>query len=85
MIYEIWQIIESEPFYQGNTYLFISPDHERNSYYMDHFENPPENPSNVWMYVYGPKVKKGVVIDNVVHHVDMFQTIAVIMIFINCV
>ena len=78
-IFDIWQTIKKNPFYKDNTYLIISPDHERNAYYMHHDENAYDNPSKVWMYIYGPDIKKGVVIDRAIHHIDIFATVAYIM------
>jgi len=79
MIYEIWQMIKEDSFYKDNTYLIISPDHERNAYCMNHSDNTPENPSRVWMYVYGPDVKKGAIINRPVNHTDIFATVAYLM------
>lgn len=78
-IFEIWQLVKNDPFYKDNTYLIVCVDHERNSYYMEHIENPPEYPSRVWMYIYGPDVKKGVVIGRRIHHIDIFATVAYLM------
>lgn len=75
-IFEIWQMIKNDPFYKDNTYLIVCPDHERNMYFMQHTENAHDNPSSVWMYIYGPKVKKGAVIDRRIYHVDIFATLA---------
>ena len=78
-IFEILQMIKSDPFYKNNTYLFISMDHGRNLYYMNHTENPVEDLSRVWMYVYGPDIKKGITITRPVRHIDIFATVADIM------
>ena len=58
-INEIMDIIKTDPFYKDNTYLIVSPDHDRNTYYMQHnlYNNKP-----VWLYIYGPDIKKGTVI-----------------------
>lgn len=79
MIYEIWNIIQSDNFYKDNTYLIICPDHARDSYYMEHFENCYDNPSRVWMYIYGPRISKGVIINRPVYHVDIFATVSYLM------
>lgn len=78
-IYELWQIIQSDPFYKDKTYLFVCPDHSRNLYYRYHEANAYDNPSRVWLYVFGPGVKKGAVIGRPVYHVDVFATIAKIL------
>lgn len=79
IIFEIWQMIQNDPFYYNNTYLIVSPDHERDLYYMHHDEKTYDNPSRVWMYIYGPAVKKGVIIKRPVSHIDIFATIAYIL------
>ena len=79
MIKEIWDIIRHDPFYRDTTYLFVSPDHQRNAYYMDHLENPPQDPSRVWLYVYGPGIPAGARVDRPVHHRDIFPTVARLM------
>lgn len=78
-ILEIWRTIMNDEFYKGKTYLFVCIDHERNQYYMQHSENAYDNPSHVWMYVYGPDIKKGAVINRPIKHADIFATIAAIM------
>ena len=77
-IYQLWRYIQSDPFYKDKTYLIINVDHERNTYYMEHFDNAYTNPGHVWMYIYGPGVKKGEVFKRPVYHIDIFATIAYI-------
>jgi len=79
MIFEIWQMIKNDPFYKNNTYLIVCPDHGRNLYYMQHNENAHDDPSHVWMYIYGPHIKKGITISRSVYHRDIFVTLAYIM------
>ena len=79
MISQIWQMVKSDPFYRDNTYLIVTPDHSRNAYHLDHFENPPENPSRVWLYIYGSHVKRDTVIKDPIDHVDVFPTISAIL------
>lgn len=79
MIDEVWNMIQSDPFYKDNTYLIICPDHARDSYYMEHFENCYDNPSRVWMYIYGPRINKGNIINRPIYHVDIFATVSYIM------
>jgi len=79
MIFEIWRMVRDDPFYRDNTYLIVTPDHERNAYHMDHTENPIERPSVVWMYVYGPFIKKNTVIKNTIYRPDIFPTVATIL------
>jgi len=79
MIFEIWNFIKTDPFYKDNTYLIVCVDHERNLYYMNHNEDTFDNSSRVWMYIYGPDIKKGVVIKRKIKHVDIFSTVAYLM------
>jgi membrane-anchored protein YejM (alkaline phosphatase superfamily) len=74
-IYEIWSMIENDPYYKDNTFLIVTSDHSRDDYYMEH-DHPAER---VWTYMYGPGIKAGVVIDRLIHHVDIFATIAHLM------
>jgi hypothetical protein len=75
-IYEIFQYIQGDPFYKDNTYLFVSADHERNLYYMSHGEKQYDDSTRVWLYVFGPDIKKGATITREIRRVDMFKTIA---------
>ena len=79
MIKEIIDLINNTSFYKNNTYLIISVDHSRNDYYMDHTIHSPDNPSRVWMFIYGPNVKKGIRIKREVSHADIFATVAYLM------
>jgi hypothetical protein len=79
MIYEIWQMIKTDPFYKDNTFLIVGPDHERNAYYRFHDANAHDNPSHVWLYVFGPGVKRGVTVSRPIYHADIFPTVACIM------
>lgn len=78
-IMEIWEFIREDPYYKDNTYLIINVDHGRNLYYMDHHENAYPDPARVWMYIYGPGVKKGLIVRRPVHHTDIFATVAYLM------
>lgn len=78
-IYEIWQFIQADPFYKGSTYLIVNIDITRDSYYMSHDENSWDNPSHVWLYIFGPGIKRGAVINRPVYHQDIFATVAYLM------
>lgn len=79
-IFEIWQMIQNDKEYKDKTYLFVDVDHERDDYFKTHHMNPNEdNPSRVWMFVYGPGVKKDQVIERPVYHRDIFATVASLM------
>ena len=75
-IYEIWGMINNDPYYKGNTYLIVAVDHSRNPYYMHHDQNSFYNPPPVWMYIFGPDIKHGAVINRPIKHVDIFATLA---------
>lgn len=79
MIFEIWEMIRKSGFYKDNTYFIVTPDHSRNPYYMDHTINAPGNPSHTWLYIFGPGIKKGDIIDRQVTHADIFATVAYLM------
>jgi len=78
-VFKIWNYVRDDPFYKDNTYLIVCADHERNSYYMQHNENAIDNPSRTWMYIYGPGIKKNIVINRKTYHRDLFPTLAHIM------
>jgi len=78
-IFELWQFINQDPFYKDKTYLIVNVDHGRNLYYAEHDEDTYDRPSKVWMYIYGPKVKKGLVISRSIRHLDIFATVAFLM------
>lgn len=78
-IFEIWKFIREDPFYKDKTYLIVNVDGNRDPYYRDHIENQYVNPARVWMYIYGPGVKKGVTIERPVYNIDIFATIVAIM------
>ncbi len=78
MLRDLWEIITTDPKYSGNTYLIVTPDHQRNAYYLDHTENSPQLPSRVWLYLYGPNIRKDMIITREVSHVDVFSTIMAI-------
>ncbi|MBU3912039.1 MAG: hypothetical protein KKD90_05585 [Candidatus Omnitrophica bacterium] len=78
-IFEMWNLIKEHPFYRDNTYFIIVVDHGRDQYYMDHDESSLFKPDRVWMYIYGPDIKRGARVEREVRHVDLFATIAKIM------
>lgn len=79
MIFELWTWIQNDPFYKNNTYLIVNVDHARDLYYAQHNEDACGSTSRVWMYIYGPNVKKGIVIDRPIQHIDIFATVAYLM------
>jgi hypothetical protein len=75
-LYQIWEMIQNDPIYKNNTYLIITTDHARNDYYMQHSDSIGEMAQPTWIYIYGPGIKKGVVIERPVYHIDIFPTLA---------
>jgi len=74
-IFQIWQMIQNDPFYKDRTYLIVSPDHGRDAYFMQHYENGYDNPSKVWLYIYGPGILQGKIINRPISHMDIFATV----------
>lgn len=75
----IMKYLNEDSFYRNNTYVFINADHERNYYYMQHHDLDINDPASSWLYIYGPDIQKGLVIDRKVYHMDIFATIAKIL------
>lgn len=71
----VWQYIKENPYYRDSTFLFITVDHSRDLYYAHH--NKMYDP--VWLYVFGPGIKKDAVINRPIYHVDIFSTLAHLM------
>lgn len=67
--------IDKDSFYHSMTYLVVSIDHSRDLYYMQHDEHSSTRPSRVWMFWFGVKGKKGIVVDREVTHKDIFATV----------
>lgn len=76
MTWKIWKIIRDDPQYQSNTYLIVTPDHERNRLFNHHWENTGIKPSHVWAYIYGPDIKKGKINLRTTSHEDICNTVA---------
>lgn len=74
-IADIWEFIQKHPAYKNNTYLIVNVDHTRDLYYRHHYKS--DEP--VWMYVYGPDIKKGYMSSEPIEHIDIFTTVADIM------
>jgi hypothetical protein len=76
---KIFKYVNTDEFYKNNTYLFVSVDHERNNYHMDHEDLDVENPRPTWLFVFGPGVPKAKTCDRRIYHVDVFATLAKIL------
>jgi hypothetical protein len=72
---KIWNYIDTDEHYKNNTYLIVSVDHPRDDNYMKH-DRPRDN---VWMYIYGPGIKRNVRIVREVRHIDIFATVAYLL------
>jgi len=70
-ICEIFNMINEDPYYKGKTYLIVNIDHSRDDYYMQHYYTK----ETVWMYIYGPGIKRGEIINRKVHHIDVYATL----------
>jgi hypothetical protein len=70
-IYDLWNTINTDPYYKNNTYLIVQVDHGRDNYYMQH----DYAKEKVWMYIYGPCIKKNNIIKRCVHHTDVYATL----------
>ncbi len=88
-IHEVWTMIQNDEYYRDKTYLFVVCDGGRDeNYYMQHephghWNNKNEDPwisddpqRITWMYVFGPGVKPGTIINRQVYHFDIFATVA---------
>ncbi len=73
-ILDVWNLIREDPFYKDNTYLVVVVDHQRDAYYMNHSERYFTPGRNVWMFIYGPGVRKNKSSDEEIYHVDLFET-----------
>lgn len=81
LTWEIWKMIKDDHCYRNNTYLIVTPDHERNRLFNHHWEHIGIMPSHVWAYIYGPNIYKGKIIYNKTKHEDICSTVANIMKF----
>ena len=82
---EMWQIIESEPEYAGNTTLFILPDFGRDAdddaggNGFQHHRTGDVLSRTTWMMALGPGVREGVVYDRPVESTDLVPTLGSIL------
>ena len=82
---EIWQTIESEPEYAGNTTLFILPDFGRDSDEdsggngFQHHRTGDALSRTTWMIAMGAGVREGVVFDRPIETTDLVPTLGSIL------
>lgn len=78
---ELWNTIQSEPEYAGNTTLFILPDFGRDAdddaggNGFQHHRTGDTLSRTTWMLVAGPGVREGMVFDRAVDSLDLVPTV----------
>ncbi|MCK0132717.1 alkaline phosphatase family protein [Arenibacter sp. S6351L] len=78
-IYQIWQFLENNPFYQGKTSLFITNDHGRHLDDLGGFSSHGDDCDgcrHILFYAHGPDFKQNTVIDIKRELIDIPSTIA---------
>jgi hypothetical protein len=82
---EIWNTVQSEPEYAGNTTMFILPDFGRDSDTdaggngFQHHRTGDQLSRTTWMMVLGPGIRQNVVIDRAVESTDLVPTLGGIL------
>lgn len=78
---EIWNMIQSEPEYAGNTTMFILPDFGRDSDEdaggngFQHHRTGDARSRTTWMMVLGPGIRENVVVDRPADSTDLVPTL----------
>ena len=82
---ELWQAIQKDPEYAGNTTMFILPDFGRDSDIdsggngFQHHRTGDQMSRTTWMMVLGPGVRQNVVVDRPVESTDLIPTLGSLM------
>jgi hypothetical protein len=82
---ELWQAVQSEPEYAGNTTLFILPDFGRDADEdaggngFQHHRTGDAASRTTWMMALGAGVREGVVYDRPMQSIDLVPTLGAIM------
>ncbi len=82
---ELWQAVQTEPEYAGNTTMFVLPDFGRDSdldaggHGFQHHRTGDVASRTTWMMALGAGVKHGVVYNDPVQSVDLVPTIGAMM------
>jgi len=82
---EMWQAIQSDPEYAGNTTMFILPDFGRDSDEdsggngFQHHRTGDALSRTTWMMVLGPGIREGVVHDRATQSTDLVPTLGAIL------
>lgn len=79
-IQELWDFIQTDPFYKGKTSIFITNDHGRHSEgiangFVGHGDDC-EGCSHLFFFAAGPDFKKNVILDHPYELIDIGQTAA---------
>lgn len=81
LIFELWNEVQANPAYRGNTTLFVLPEFGRdfdgsptNGFFNHRFDN--ESTRRVWMLCMGVGAGKGEVVERTVYHTDVCATMA---------
>lgn len=82
-IYHIWNFINSHPTYKNKTSLLITNDHGRHNDdvqngYISHGDTC-SGCRHIFLYAYGPQIKRNHIIDTKYHLIDIFPTLAELM------
>lgn len=82
-LYQLWQFIESDPYYKGTTTLFVTNDHGRHlDTIRDGFKNHGcdcDGCRHINLFAFGPDFKKGVIENTKRGQIDIPATVAELM------
>ena len=82
---ELWQAVQRDPEYAGNTTMFILPDFGRDADFeaggngFQHHRTGDVASRTTWMMALGAGVREGVVYDRPIESIDLASTLGVIM------
>jgi len=82
---EIWNIIESEPEYNGRTTMFILPDFGRDSDFdaagngFQHHRTGDPLSRTTWLMALGPNVRQNATVDRPLESLDLVPTLGALM------
>lgn len=82
---ELWDVVQNDPEYAGNTTLFILPDFGRDSDYdaggngFQHHRTGDAASRTTWMMALGAGIRQGVVYDNPMQSIDLVPSLGAIM------
>ena len=83
MAWDVWKLLQSDPFYRGQTAFFITNDHGRHpDGHLDGFISHGcscEGCRRILLFAVGPDFKKGVVIEKKREQIDLAVTAAKIL------